>query len=131
MNIERYTQNAQNALIEAQNIAISSGHQQLDCEHINLALLKQRDGLIPRLLDVMGADTASIERDIQAELDKLPKVSGGADGLYSTRKLSELLIEAEKVAEQFKDEYVSVEHIYLALIAERGTQAAAVNAKYG
>ncbi len=131
MNIEKYTQNAQNALIEAQNLAISLGHQQLDCEHINLALLKQTDGLIPRLLDVMGVDVSSVARDVQTELDKLPKVSGGADGLYGTRRFSELLIEAEKTAEQFKDEYVSVEHIYLALIAERSTPTAAINAKYG
>lgn len=131
MNIEKYTQNAQSALIEAQDIAISSGHQQLDCEHINMALLRQQDGLIPKLLGVMGIDAAAVANDVQEELDKLPKVSGGADNLYSTRRLGELLIEAEKEAEQFKDEYVSVEHIYLALIAERGTPTAKINAKYG
>ena len=131
MNIEKYTQNAQSAIMEAQNIAIAQGHQQLDCEHIHLALLEQKDGLIPKLLRFMNVDPEAVKADVQRELDKLPKVSGGADGLYTTRRLSQLFIQAEKEMEQFKDEYVSVEHLYLALIGERGTPSAAIAAKYG
>ena len=131
MNIEKYTQNAQSAIMEAQNIAIAQGHQQLDCEHIHLALLEQKDGLIPKLLRFMNVDPEAVKADVQKELDKLPKVSGGADGLYTTRRLSQLFIQAEKEMEQFKDEYVSVEHLYLALLEERGTPSAAIAAKYG
>ncbi len=131
MNIEKYTQNAQSAIIEGQNIAVAEGHQQLDCEHIHLALLQQKEGLIPKLLKFMNIDESAVENEVKGELDKLPKVSGGADGLYASRKLSQLLVSAEKIAEQFKDEYVSVEHLYLALIGERGTPSAAIAAKYG
>ncbi len=126
MNIEKYTQNAQNAIVESQNIAIAYGHQTLDGEHLHMALLTQKDGLIPKLLQYSNVDVSRIISAVQAELDKLPKVSGGAGSVYSSRRLSQLLMEAEKNAEQFKDEYVSVEHIYLALLDEKGTPTAKI-----
>ena len=104
MNIEKYTQNAQQAVMDCQNIAISHGHQMLDGEHLHLALLQQRDGLIPKLLKYMNVEAAQVAADIEAELAKLPKVSGGADSMYSSRRLSQLLMRAEQIAEEFKDE---------------------------
>ncbi|MBR5488472.1 MAG: AAA family ATPase, partial [Firmicutes bacterium] len=68
--------------------------------------------------------------EVENELNKLPRVSGGADSMYASRRFNQLLMEAEKKAEQFKDEYVSVEHIYLALLEERGTPSARLFAKY-
>ena len=68
--------------------------------------------------------------DVEEELEKLPKVSGNADNMYSSRRLSQLLMRAEKIAEEFKDEYVSVEHLYLALLEEKGTPSAKIFAKY-
>ncbi len=131
MNIEKYTQNAQQVVLDCQNIATSMGHQMVDGEHVHLALLKQKDGLIPKLIKSMGVDPDAVTRDVQAEVDKLPKVSGSADTMYGTRRFNNIFVNAEKIAEQFTDEYVSVEHIYLALIAENGTPSAKILTKYG
>ncbi|MBQ6900777.1 MAG: ATP-dependent chaperone ClpB [Firmicutes bacterium] len=132
MNIEKYTQNAQQAVMDCQNIAISSGHQMLDGEHLHMALLSQKDGLIPKLLKFMNVQPEQVTADVEAELAKLPKVSGqAADSMYSSRRLSQLLMRAEQIAEEFKDEYVSVEHMYMALLEERGTASAKVFGKYG
>ena len=131
MNIEKYTQNAQAAIVECQNIAISQGHQMLDGEHLHLALLTQKDGLIPKLLQYNKVDVEALKAALEAELAKLPKVSGAADNMYSSRRLSQLLLQAEKIAEQFKDEYVSVEHLYLALLEEKGTASARILARFG
>lgn len=126
MNIEKYTQNAQSAILECQNIAISEGHQQLDGEHLHMSLLMQNDGLIPKLLKSIGVSTGELIGELQEELEKLPKVGGDAGNLYSTRRLNQILLKAEKIAEQFKDEYVSVEHMYLSLLEERGTPSARI-----
>ncbi len=130
MNIEKFTQNAQQAIMDCQNIAISEGHQMLDGEHLHLALLQQTDGLIPKLLKFMEIDLHLIIGELEEEMEKLPKVSGGGDNIYSSRRLSGILMNAEKNAESFKDEYVSVEHIYLALLDEKGTPSAKIFAKY-
>ena len=130
MNIEKYTQNAQQAVMDCQNIAISEGHQMLDGEHLHMALLMQKDGLIPKLLKYLNVDPTAVIADVEEQLEKLPKVSGAADNMYSSRRLSQILMRAEKVAEEFKDEYVSVEHLYIALLEEKGTPSAKVFAKY-
>ena len=131
MNIEKYTQNAQQAIMDCQNIAISEGHQMLDGEHLHLALMMQKDGLIPKLVKFMNIDPTSIIVDLEEEMEKLPKVSGAADNMYSSRRLSQILMKAEKIADDFKDEYVSVEHLYLALLEERGTPSAKIFSKFG
>ncbi|MBQ6949856.1 MAG: type VI secretion system ATPase TssH, partial [Firmicutes bacterium] len=113
MNFEKWTERAQNAVMESQNIAISLGHQQMDAEHLHLALLQQEDGIIPKLLKNMNVDPEAVRIDVNGELSKLPKVQG-SDSLYSSRRMNQILMDAEKNAAQFKDEYVSVEHIYLA-----------------
>ena len=130
MNIEKYTQNAQGAIIDCQNIAIEEGHQQIDGEHLHMALLMQKDGLIPKLLKFMEINPGEIIGSIQSELDKLPKVSGSAENMYSTRRLQQIFLDAEKKAEKLKDEYVSVEHLYMALLDERNTPTAAILKRY-
>ena len=131
MNIEKYTQNAQSAIIDCQNIAIEEGHQQIDGEHLHLALLMQKDGLIPKLLKFMEANTGELIGALESEIDKLPKVSGSAENMYSTRRLQQIFLNAEKKAEKMKDEYISVEHLYLALLDERNTPSAAIFKRYG
>ena len=130
MNIEKYTQNAQSAVMDSQNVAISMGHQMLDGEHMHMALIMQKDGLIPRLLQHMKVESNAVIMALRVELDKIPKVSGGGDGIYSSRRFSKLMMRAEEIAEQFKDEYVSVEHMYLALLNEKGTPSSRLFAKY-
>ena len=131
MNFDKYTQNAQAAVADCQSIAIENGQQQLDGEHLHLALLRQQDGLVPRLLTYMGLDVETLARQVQGEIDKLPKVSGGSDQLYASRRFSQLLTAAERIAQQFKDEYVSVEHLYLALIDENNTPSSRILRQYG
>lgn len=129
MNIEKYTQNAQAAIVEGQRIAIENGNPSLEPEHINLALLQQSDGLIPRLLKYMEIDANSVEKAVSELVDKLPKVSGGQ--IYASQRLNSLLAESEKEAERFKDDYVSVEHIYLALLNERKSHFIDVCKRFG
>ncbi len=131
MNIEKYTENAQAAIMDSRNIAVMAGNQTLDSEHLHLALLKQRDGLIPKLIKYMGINPEDVENAVSDEIDKLPKVSGNADNLYSTRRLAALLATAEKKAAEFKDEYVSVEHIYLALLEEGKGASSSVFRRFG
>ena len=100
MNIDKYTQNAQSAIIDCQNIAIEEGNQQIDGEHLHLALLMQKDGLIPKLLKFMGANTGEIIGALEGEIDKLPKVSGSAENMYSTRRLQQIFLNAENKEEK-------------------------------
>lgn len=131
MNIEKYTQNAQGAIIDCQNIAVEEGHQQIDGEHLHMALLMQKEGLIPKLLQFMEINPGEMIGSIQAEIDKLPKVSGSAESMYSTRRLQQIFINAEKTAQKLKDEYISVEHLYMALLDERNTPSAQIFKRYG
>ncbi len=130
MNFEKFTQNAQSAVMDCQNIGVQEGHQQLDGEHLHLALMLQQDGLIPKLIGLMGVKTGEIVGELEAEIEKLPKVHGGNDNMYSTRRLNQLLINAEKIASDFKDEFVSVEHIYLALLDEKNTTSSRIFRKH-
>lgn len=120
MNLERFTQKAQQAVMDAQNIAIEYSHQSLEIPHLHLALVRQGHGLIQKLLDRMGVPVDGLVKEIESQLKSMPKVYGANQAsLYLSRPLSEVLVKAEKEAELFKDEYVGVEHIYLAIIDRR------------
>ena len=131
MNIEKYTENARQAIVECQNIAVSEGNQEIQVEHLALALLMQRDGLIPKLINAMGIDPALIIGELEEEIQRLPKVSGGADNVYASRRFSQVVLAAEQEAKKFKDEYVSVEHLFLAIMDERDGKAARILTKNG
>lgn len=127
MDINSLTQKSQEALHEAQSIATRMGHTEVDGEHLLLALIDQGDGLVPRLLDQAGADTAALRADLQAELDRRPRVSGpGATPgqVAATARLARVLDAAAREAKRLKDEYISVEHLVIAL-AEEGNATAA------
>jgi ATP-dependent Clp protease ATP-binding subunit ClpB len=131
MNIEKFTQNAQQAVMDAQNLAIVEGNPTIDGEHIHLALLKQEDGLIPKLLQSMGVNIIAVTRDVQTEVGKLSKVSGSNAQPGISARFSKILMNAESIAEmQFKDEYVGVEEIYLALLDEKGTPSERIFIRY-
>ena len=131
MSFEKFTEKAQAILSDCQDIAMQHGHQQLDGEHLHLALLLQQDGLIPKLVDFMGISVDDLIKDMQYELDKIPKVTGANENLYSSRRLSLLLSDAKRIADEFKDDYVSVEHLYLALLDEKNTPSSRIFKKYG
>ena len=127
MDPNRLTQKSQEALHDAQTKALRYGHTEVDVEHLLLALLDQPEGLIPRLLTRAEVDAGSLRADIEQHLEGRPRVSGpgAAPGeVYVSRTLSQLLDTAEQEAQRLKDEYVSVEHVLLAMIAT-GSQTAA------
>jgi ATP-dependent Clp protease ATP-binding subunit ClpB len=121
VDINKLTQKSQEALAQAQSIALRMGHVEVDGEHLLMALIDQPEGLVPRLLDQAGADTPAVRADLERELNRRPKVSGpGAapDQVSITRRLATLLAAAEREAKRLKDEYVSVEHLVIALAEE-------------
>jgi ATP-dependent Clp protease ATP-binding subunit ClpB len=121
MDPNRLTQKSQEALHDAQTKALRYGHTEVDGEHLLLALLDQPEGLVPRLLEAADADPDRVRTDVEAELARRPRVSGpGASPgqVYVTQRLSRLLDTAEREAKRLKDEYVSVEHLVVALLEE-------------
>lgn len=131
MNQDKFTEKAAEAIGAAQETALRYGHQQVDGEHLHLALLNQEDGIIPRLISFIGENVSLLIKDIERELEKIPKVFGNTANLYASRRLNEILLSAEDEAKKFKDEYTSVEHIYIALLKERRTPSAAIFTRYG
>ena len=127
MDLNRLTQRSQEALQDAQTLAVRLGHTEVDGEHLLLALLDQRDGIVPRLLVQAGADPDALRTDLEVELSRRPKVTGPAAGpgqVMITQRLARTLDAAEREAGRLKDEYVSVEHLLLAL-ADEGPSTAA------
>ncbi|MFD9866488.1 ATP-dependent chaperone ClpB [Streptomyces niveus] len=121
MDMNRLTQKSQEALQDAQTVALRLGQNETDGDHLLLALLDQRDGLVPRLLDQAGADTAALRTDVETELSRRPRSTGPGTApgqVFVTQRLSRLLDTAEQEAHRLKDEYVSVEHLVLALVDE-------------
>src|SRR5579875_518000 len=123
MDINRFTEKLQEAVRAAQSMAIRHSHQQIDVEHLLAALLEQDNGLAPSILAKAGLAPEALLRRLQAELDRLPKVSGPSgppDQVYVTARLNRLLTAAEDEARKLKDEYISIEHILLALTNDAG-----------
>ena len=131
MNIEKYTQKMQGAILDAQSIANSYGHQQLEIAHVHYAIISDSDGLIPKLLEAMNVDVNSLKADLKSDLEKLPNVSGSSAQLYMSSELNNVLTKAEKIASDFKDEYVSVEHLYLAILDSNNQEVGTLMTKYG
>ena len=131
MKIEKYTQKMQGAILDAQSIANSYGHQQLEIAHVHYAIISDSDGLIPKLLEAMNVDVNSLKADLKSDLEKLPKVSGSSAQLYMSSELNNVLTKAEKIASDFKDEYVSVEHLYLAILDSNNQEVGRLMTKYG
>ena len=123
MDVNRFTEKLQEATRAAQSKAVRYGNQQVDVEHLVAALLEQQNGLAPSILAKTGIPVEAFQQRIEAELARLPKVSGpsgAADQIYVTGRLNQLFTKAEDEAAKLKDEYISVEHILLALMDDRG-----------
>ncbi len=126
MDLNKLTQKSQEAVQAAQTKALRYGHVEVDGEHLLVALLEQSDGLVPRLLARMEIPVQPLSQAIEQELERRPKTSGPgveAGKIYVTQRLQKLMLEAEEEAKRLKDEYVSVEHLLLALVAEPSTTA--------
>ena len=119
MNANKYTKKSMEAITAAQQLAVSNSHQQIEQLHILMSLLRQENGLIPQLLKRMGKSPDSLEAAVQEKLQQLPAVTGSgreADKYYISRTVDQLFAQAEAVADSMKDEFVSVEHLFLAMI---------------
>jgi ATP-dependent Clp protease ATP-binding subunit ClpB len=119
MDLQKFTQKSQEALQAAQAKAVALGHQQVDQRHLLLALLEPADGLVRSLLQRMEVPADALSKAIEADLQKQPKVSGpgfSPDKIFLTQELAQTLVAAEQQAQKMRDEYVSVEHLFLVLL---------------
>jgi ATP-dependent Clp protease ATP-binding subunit ClpB len=127
VDLNRLTQKSQEALHDAQTKALRYGHTEVDGEHLLLALLDQEGGLVPRLLSVADVDADQVRQELEAELSRRPRVTGpGAETgkIMITQRLARLFEAAEREAKRLKDDYISVEHLLIAML-EEGTQTGA------
>ena len=125
MDMNRMTQKVREALAAAQTLTGRMNHQEIDGEHLLAELLTQEGGLAPRLIEQTGASLSAVQEQIQKALGKRPQVTGqAAGGMYATQRLNRLFAKAEDEAKALKDEYISVEHLLLAMCDE-GNQSEA------
>jgi ATP-dependent Clp protease ATP-binding subunit ClpB len=118
MNVERLTQKSRQALAEAHQLAAERHHQEVNGKHLLKALITQEEGLASRLLEQAGINLNAFEQQLNRLLEKIPAVYGYEGSVYMSGSLARVLNQAEKEAQLLKDDYVSVEHILLALITE-------------
>jgi ATP-dependent Clp protease ATP-binding subunit ClpB len=132
MRFDKFTLKTQEAIQAAQQLAEKYGHQQIEPEHLVRAILEQKEGVIPPLLGKIGADQGQLIQSFEAALEKTPRVSGAGFGqAHISQRTKALLDKAFAEAEQVKDEYVSLEHILLAVTEEKGGEAARLLASAG
>ncbi len=132
MRFDRFTLKTQEAIQASQQLADRFGHQQIEPEHLVRAILDQKDGVIPPLLGKIGANQAQLVQSFEAALERLPRVSGtGAGQVYISPRTKAVLDNAFVEAEQMKDEYVSLEHILLAVTGDKEGEAARILSEQG
>jgi ATP-dependent Clp protease ATP-binding subunit ClpB len=130
MRLDKFTVKAQEALQAAQSLADQRDHQAMEPEHLLSVLLQQREGVVGPLLAKLGARPEAIERDLEAELAKIPRVRGGS-GQYLGERLRAVLERAQGEAQRLRDDYVSTEHVLIALAQERDGAAGRVLGAHG
>jgi len=121
MNMNQFTQKTRQMLLFSQQMAVEYGHQQVGQEHLMLSLLQDEGGLIPQLLDQCGVKVDALRTEVTDALGRIARISGPgreADKVYISPELEKSLVEGQKRAQQMKDEYLSVEHIWLGLCAK-------------
>ncbi|WP_207264342.1 ATP-dependent chaperone ClpB [Desulfovibrio sp. Huiquan2017] len=135
MDINTFTRKTQEAVSEAQNLAIRSGHQQIDCEHLMHALVAQENGLAGQILRKLGVAPDAYLGAIDAEIAKMPSVSGSGarpDQVMVTQRMQKALVAADDMRKRMKDEYVSVEHVFTTLMDEPASSGVGrVNRQFG
>ena len=123
MNINKYTEKAQEAILGAQQLADREGHPEIMPEHLLLVLLEQKEGIVPGIVRKLNADPATLAAEVRAELNKLPRAHGGSQVGLSSR-LRRVTDAAEQEAERLKDDYASTEHLFLSIAGESGRSPA-------
>ncbi|HEX6387283.1 MAG TPA: AAA family ATPase [Anaerolineae bacterium] len=134
MRFDRFTERAQDAAARAYEIVQRYSHTQVDTEHLFLALLEQNDGAVPQLLDQLNVDVVAIQERLDEELRNSPKVAvygGGVGQIFYTPRIRTVLELAQGEANRLKDEFISTEHIFLAILSERNTPSARIIQEFG
>jgi ATP-dependent Clp protease ATP-binding subunit ClpC len=131
MKQERFTEQAQEALAASQQIATQFKHSQWDVEHILLALLAQPEGLVGKILTELGINVDTVRGEVEAVLGKTPKVTYETGQIYATPRVAQLIKTASDRADDFKDEFISTEHLLMAIIEEEKGEAAGILKRHG
>ncbi|MCA9978879.1 MAG: hypothetical protein KC413_24130 [Anaerolineales bacterium] len=134
MRFDRFTERAQDAAARAYEIVQRYKHTQVDTEHLFMALLEQKEGAVLQILDELKVDVAAMISRLDAELDSSPKVSvygGGVGQVFYTPRIRTVLELAQGEANRLKDEFISTEHIFLAILSERNTPSARILQEFG
>ncbi|MBN1862400.1 MAG: AAA family ATPase [Dehalococcoidales bacterium] len=131
MKQEKFTEQAQEALAQSQEIVRQYHHSQWDVEHILLALLRQEQGLVGEILAELGIDVEAMRRQVDTVLDKSPKVAYEAEQIYATPRVAQLLSKADEEAKRLKDDFIGVEHLLVAMVGEQKGGAAAILHRMG
>ncbi len=131
MRQERFTEQAQEALAASQQIATQFQHSQWDVEHILLALLVQEEGLVGKILTELGASVDAVRGEVEATLQKTPKVTYETTQIYATPRIAQLIKTAGDRADDFKDEFISTEHLLIAIVEEEKGEAARILKGFG
>src|SRR5438067_12678946 len=111
----KFTEKAQDAVVEAQPLAEQHNNASVDVEHLLVALLDQSDGVVQQLVQKMGHDLDHLKKDALAEVEKLPKAYGAMKQVYMAPSLRKVIDTAQEVAKSLKDEFVSTEHLFVAI----------------
>jgi len=130
MRLDKLTIKAQELIQQAQSLANQNGNQQIEPEHLLSIMLNEREGIATSILLKLGVRPQTIQQDIDQALGNLPKVSGGGD-VYLSTTTRQVLDNAFSEATQMKDDYVSIEHIFLAIVDETGSIAAGILSRHG
>ncbi|WP_432737193.1 ATP-dependent chaperone ClpB [Maridesulfovibrio sp. FT414] len=135
MDPNKFTQKTNDAIAAAQSLAIKNGQQQIEVEHLLYSLVEQENGIVSKILEKSSIDPAAYKSAVQREIDKLPSVSGpGAQPgqVFVTQRLNRIIVASEEIAKRMQDEFISVEHLFLAIMDEHGsTGAGRVNKSFG
>jgi len=131
MKQERFTEQAQESLAASQELVRQYHHSQWDVEHILLALLIQEHGLVGDILEELKVDLAAVRGEVEAALQKTPKVTYEAGQIYATPRIAQLLNKANEEADRLKDEFISTEHLLIAMVGEDKGEAASILKRFG
>jgi ATP-dependent Clp protease ATP-binding subunit ClpC len=131
MRQDRFTEQAQEALALSQEIVRQYHHSQWDVEHILLALLRQERGLVGEILSELGVDMEAMRQQVERVLEKSPKVTYETEQIYATPRVAQLITKAGEEANRLKDEFISVEHLLVAMAAEEKGEAAGILHRLG
>lgn len=118
MNADKMTKKTIESIETAQKMAIKHNHSQIDVIHLHYGLVEAEDGLISSILTSMGVNLTGYKAALLDVIERMPRVSSGQNDIYASRRLNKLLIDAEDEAKRLGDEYISVEHLYLSLLAD-------------